>query len=200
MTPARILRAKARAFDPSYFVLTPRQELREARILAFAQNLLAEEGRHNISFTSLAKALRMARATLSFHYVDLESLLGALIRRHLQALAAHLGEVPSDDPDFRQKRRAAYLSYTRTPRGGLTEAHRLYVRDRHTLPEDELESIELTRAGIGRALASDLAEEALILLDAQNLDATRIEARLAIPENPPLQKRQPAPVVAALVA
>src|SRR5271155_3636457 len=154
MTPARILRAMARDRDPSHFLLTPRQELREARILVLAQYLLAAVGRHNISFRSLAMAIRMAPATLSFHFVDLESLLGALIRRHLQALAAYLGDIDSEDPNCRQKRRAAYLSYTRTPLGGLTEAHLLCVRDRHTLPEDELESIELTRAGISLGLAS----------------------------------------------
>ncbi len=194
-TPDRILRAKAQARDPSHFAFTARQRQRHERIIALGQYLIADEGRHNITFRSLACALRMSPAALRFHFVDMEALLGKIIRRHLLRLAAALGTYEPTDPARQQKRRAAYLAYTRTPLGGLTEAHLVLVRDRHTLPDDERNSIELMRQGLGKLLAGhgELAEEILLRLDAPGLDAG-IEARPEIPLIPaPPPQPQPLP-------
>jgi AcrR family transcriptional regulator len=155
--------------------------VRQETILDVAKYLIADEGLENVTFSRLAKALRMATSTLAFHFVDLPALLGQIIRLHLRALSAELGRVNADDPDRHRKRRAAYLAYTRTPLGGLTEAHLLLVSDRHTLPPDERDGIELTRYGIGELLTDDMVEEAFALLDLPYIDAARIEARLATP-------------------
>lgn len=155
--------------------------MRQETILDVARYLIADEGLENITFTRLARALRMSPATLAFHFVDLPALLGHIIRQHLRALSAELGHVRADDPDRYHKRRAAYLAYTRTPLGGLTEAHLLLVRDRHTLPPDERDGIEDIRRGIGELLTDDLVEEAFALLDLPYLDPARVEARLANP-------------------
>jgi AcrR family transcriptional regulator len=190
-TPDRILRAKAQSRDPSHFALTERQRQRHERVIAISQFLIAEEGRHNITFRGLARALRMTPATLRFHFLDIEALLGEILRRHLHGLAAALGKYEPTDPERHQKRRAAYLAYTRTGLGGLTEAHLLLVRDSHTLPDDERNSIDMMRQGLAELLAGpgDLPEEVLLLLDAPFLDAARIEARLAAP----ILKAQPPP-------
>ncbi len=180
-TPDRILRAKAQARDPSHFAFTARQRQRHERIIALGQYLIADEGRQNITFRSLACALRMSPAALRFHFVDMEALLGKIIRRHLLRLAAALGTYEPTDPARQQKRRAAYLAFTRTALGGFTEAHLVLVRDRHTLPDDERNSIDLMRQGLGELLAGpgESADEILHLLDAPFLDAPAIEARVA---------------------
>jgi AcrR family transcriptional regulator len=186
-TPIRILRAKAQARNPAHFALTERQRAREAAILDIAQHLIADEGLANVTFAGLARALRLSATTLIFHFVDLEALLGELIRRHLRALAAELGKIAADDPLRHQKRRAAYLAYTRTPMGGLTEAHLLLVRDRHTLPPDERDGIEQIRQGIGELLTDGSVEDAFLFLDAPSLAPARIESfiRSQAPAPPP---------------
>jgi AcrR family transcriptional regulator len=194
-TPLRVLRAKAQERNPAHFALTERQRVRQETILDVAKYLIADEGLENVTFTRLARALRMSPATLAFHFVDLPALLGHLIRLHLRALSVALGGVGADDPDRLCKRRAAYLAYTRTPLGGLTEAHLLLVRDRHTLPPDERDGIEHTRYGIGELLTEGLVEEAFALLDLPCLDAAHIEARLALPATRPVKPRPPTPIV-----
>jgi hypothetical protein len=70
--------------------------------------------------------------------------------------------------------------------GGLTEAHLLLVRDRHTLPPDERDGIELIRYGIGELLTDGDVEDAFLFLDAPLLAAARIESYIAgrAPEPP----------------
>jgi AcrR family transcriptional regulator len=186
-TPIRILRAKAQARNPAHFALTERQRVRQESILDIAKHLIADEGRENITFAGLARALRLAVTTLAFHFVDLEALLGEIIRRHLRALSSELGKISADDPLRHKKRRAAYVAYTRTPMGGLNEAHLLLVRDRHTLPPDERETIELIRYGIGELLTDGSVEDVFLFLDAPLLTPARIEAYIAghAPEPPP---------------
>jgi AcrR family transcriptional regulator len=186
-TPIRILRAKAQARNPAHFALTERQRVRQEAILDIAKHLIAEEGRANVTFAGLARALRLSVTTLIFHFVDLEALLGEIIRRHLRALSSELGKISADDPQRHEKRRAAYLAYTRTPMGGLTEAHLLLVRDRHTLPPDERDGIELIRYALGELLTDGCVEDAYLFLDAPLLAPARIESYIAArpPEPPP---------------
>jgi AcrR family transcriptional regulator len=192
-TPDRILRAKAQACDPSHFAFTERQRQRHERVIAISQHLIAEEGCQNITFRGLARALRMSTAALRFHFVDMEALLAEIIRRHLRRISAALGRYEPTDPTRHQKRRAAYLAYTRTPDGGFTEAHQVLVRDGHTLPDDERKGIEMIRRGLGKLLAGDQADEAFLVLDAPSLDPAAIEARLGAPPH-----RQQAPEPAKL--
>jgi AcrR family transcriptional regulator len=197
MTPARILRAMARRLDPTLFTLTERQRVREARILAVAQHLIASEGRHNITFATLAVALRIGTATLRWHFVDLDALLGEIINRHLAAVAAELAKIPADAADAAAKRRAAYLAYTRTPNGDFTEPHRIMLRDRHTLPPDELDPIERTRHDLAVLLAPAQAHHAYGFLDCLSFDAGDTEAfldslaRRAAPATTPAPMKRP---------
>jgi AcrR family transcriptional regulator len=199
MKPARILRASAdnRHQRPEQ---TPREIEREERILAVAQTVMAEHGRHEISFTSMALALRMVRATLRQHFCDLDELLAAILHRHLRRLSYAIGEVPQDAPDRLPKMRAAYLAHTRTILGGYTEAHLLLVRDRHLLPAELFASIDSIRHNLGDILAYGHAEEVLDLLDMRSLSAPRIEAHLALitapapePAEPPITAAAPLP-------
>jgi len=178
-TNPRTLRAEADAFDRQLRFPTERDRQQRDHILTVAQALLARHGRHTISFTALAAALRMAPATLRRHFIDLDALLGDILGRHLLALSAALGEIPFDHPDRARQKRQAYFTYTRGAFGGLTEAHLLYTRDRHLLPDDILTSLELTRDGIGDLLAGPHAREALLLLDTPYIPLANIEAMLA---------------------
>ena len=199
--PARILRAiaESRHQRPEP---TPRELEREERILAGAQTAMAELGRGAITFTSMALALRMVRATLRHHFCDLDELLAAILHRHLRRLSYAIGEVPQDAPDRPQKMRAAYLAYTRSDVGFHTDAHLLLVRDRTLLPEDLVTNIEAARRDLGDLLARGHAEAALNLLDTPSLDAPCIEAALAgiiataakQPKSAPPAPKQVAPI------
>ena len=196
MKPARILRAiaESRHQRPEP---TPRELEREERILAVAQTVMAEAGRHEISFTSMALALRMVRATLRHHFCDLDELLAAILHRHLRRLSYAIGEVPHDAPDRLPKMRAAYLAHTRTILGGYTEAHLLLVRDRHLLPPELLTSIDFIRHNLGDILAYGHAEEALDLLDSRYLSAARIEEFIAILTAPQAEPKPAQPPITA---
>ena len=175
----RILRAEADAFDRQQRFLPERDRQRREHILTVAQALLSRHGRHAITFGAMAAALRMAPATLRRHFIDLDALLGEILSRHLLALAAAMGQVPFNDPDRSRKKREAYFTFTHGPFGSLTEAHLLYTRDRHSLPEDLLTSLEQTREGLGEFLAGPNGREALLLLDTPYIPLTNIEAMLA---------------------
>jgi AcrR family transcriptional regulator len=151
---------------------------------------MAEAGRHTITLTSMALALRMVRSALRHHFCDLDELLSEILHRHLARLAKIVGEAASyDDPDALRKRRAAYLAATRTALGGLTEAHLLLVRDRHLLPADLRSAIEAFRHDIARLVAGPLAEKALTLLDSPAWTEEEIEAALS-PKQPPQPQPQ----------
>jgi AcrR family transcriptional regulator len=176
----RILRAEADKFDRQQRFPDERDRQKREHILTAAGALLARHGRHAITFGAMAAALRMAPATLRRHFIDLDALLGEILNRHLLALAAALGEVPFNDPDRARKKRQAYFTYTRAAFGGLTEAHLLYTRDRHLLPEDILTSLEQIREGLGQFLAGPPhARTALLLLDTPYIPLADIESMLA---------------------
>jgi len=175
----RILRAEADAFDRQQRFLPERDRQRREHILTVAQALLARHGRHAITFAAMAASLRMAPATLRRHFIDLDALLGEILSRHLLALSAAMGQVPFNDPDRSRKKREAYFTFTHGPFGGLTEAHLLYTRDRHFLPEDLLTGLEQTRDGLGEFLAGPNGREALLLLDTPYIKLANSEAMLA---------------------
>jgi AcrR family transcriptional regulator len=175
--------------------LTTRQRIALTRILTLAPSLMAKFGTPLLTFSAVAAALRMAPATVRFHFPDLDALLSTLLTRHLDALLAAVSEIPNEHPNRDQNRRAAYLTVTRTPSGALTQAHHLLVRDRHFLPEDALTPIEAYRHQIGTLLAGDHAEFALGILDIPHATVDQIENALRNlrPAQPPAASPQPAP-------
>jgi len=176
--PARICRAIVQDIIGRP-VLTSRQRDREDKILIAGEKLMARFGRHGVTFALVAASVSITRATLFFHFTDLDALLGEILRRHLRALAKSLGEVPREAPNRQPMLRATYLAATRGPFGGLSDAHLLLTRDRHLLPDDEREGIELTWQSLGENIAGDLGPEALDLLERPWLTAARVEPLLA---------------------
>jgi AcrR family transcriptional regulator len=178
-TNPRILRAEADKFDRQQRFPDERDRQKRELILTAAQALLSRHGSHTITFRAMAAALRMAPATLRRHFFDLDALLGEILSRHLMDLSRHLGEIPFTDPDRARKKRQAYYSFTHGPLGGLTEAHLLFTRDRHLLPDDILSNLHQTREGLGELLAGPNGREALLLLDTPYITLANIEAMLA---------------------
>jgi AcrR family transcriptional regulator len=183
---ARIIRAEAEALGCLPKFLTDRERERRDNILRLGRAVLAKHGRDRVRFIDIAVGLNLTRAAVRRHFVDLDALLGDILRRHLRALIAELAKIAQNAPDRDRKRRAAYIAATRTPMGGLTPDHLLLVRDLKLLPEDERIPIELLRDEIGKIVAGDRFEAALELLDLPYLDANDVEAKLGRPTAPVL--------------
>ncbi len=66
------------------------------------------------------------------------------------------------------------------------------MRERFTLPDDELEPLEHRRRMLGSLLAGDAGETALLLLDSHHLDTPEIEAMLAAHTAAPQAQPEPA--------
>jgi AcrR family transcriptional regulator len=177
--PARLLRVRTDDLPQPRRFLNDRERERRALILAAGREVMAVHGRHAITLSQLAIALRMAPASFRRHFTDIDDLLGTILRDHLMEVARALGRVPQDAPDRRAAQRAAYLHATRTAFNAPTEAHLLLIRDRHALPPDEFDSVEKLRLGIGDILAGAHAVEALTLLDTPECRLPQIEAALA---------------------
>lgn len=176
----RILRAEALCLACHPRELTSREIARQERILDTATELLARHGMRAVTFGALALALRLAPATLRFHFVDLDDLLGEILRGHLQRLAELLGDVPAEpEATLHTRRRAAWAQATRAGLGGTTPAHTLLLRDRHGLPADLLENIEATYRNLGLLLAGPDLPEALTLLDDPAIAPARAEILIA---------------------
>jgi len=198
-TPLRILRRRAIEIDPAIADLTPRQQLRERLILAVATDLFARFGPYAISFTNLARSMKMAPATMRWHFADLHALLGEIMRRHLQALRTAIEAVPSGAPDRRRLQRAAYVNATREG-AGLTQVHHILTAYRTQLPDDERELVDALRDQLGLALGGAKGEAVLALLDFPQFGAEQIECMLqaafrtsAPAEAPPAPGPQTAP-------
>jgi AcrR family transcriptional regulator len=190
LTSPRRIRAIADAHDPNPPILTARQIAMRARILTLAESIFADCGRDTINLTNLCIGIRVDRGTLRFHFPDLDALLIEILDNHLQNLSRVILEVPPNAPDLRAARRAAYLAFTRGPRGELTQAHRIFVRDRHALPEADRTPLSDIHCKIGKLLAGQAAAQILAMLDDPEMDAMQVRdaiARLPDLENPPSQ-------------
>ena len=176
---------------------TERQRKREEKILAAGEQLMAHYGRSRITKRILAISLRLSPTTLTWHYTDIDALLAEILRRHLRTLAKAIGAVPREAPDRPALMRKAYLDNTRGAFGRMSDAHLLLTRDRHLLPEDELEHIEASVQGLAEMIGGDHAEETLDLLDRPWITAARAEPILQTMaetlHHPPQQAAAPAP-------
>jgi AcrR family transcriptional regulator len=180
MNPSlRVLRALADEISaPPY--RTRRQNDRHDRILTITEVIMARYGCHGVTFRALAVALRMATVTLINHFVDRDAICGEILRLHLRRIADAIGNIPQEAENRRALQRQAYLAVTRTPAGGLTNAHLILTRDRHFLPLDELDSIEDMRRTVAELLAEPGAPHILDMLDTPWLAPHQIEAAITL--------------------
>ena len=202
--PDRILRAVADEDQSRTRRWSPRQIQRHQDIQRAATRIFARFGLAPITFRALAVALALSPATLRQHFVDLDSILAEILRNHLMDLLRAISQVPEDTANAHVVRRQAYLAHTRTL-SGFTDTHRLWIRERHALPEDLLTPLEQTFAPLAQLLAGEDATEAqtarvLALLDNEIVTQSNIEPLLQelprlnatpLPPQPPMP--QPAP-------
>ena len=187
----RVIRAEAEALGCLPKFLTDKQREQRDNIQRLGRSILAKNGRDRVRFIDIAVGLNITKAALRRHFVDIDALLGNILLRHLRALVAEIAKIPHDAPDRDRKRRAAYIAFTRTPMGGLTQDHLLLVRDLKLLPEDERIPLEVLRDDVGRIVAGDHFEVALELLDLPHFDAAYVEAKLAAHMAPPRRAATP---------
>ncbi len=159
--------------------LTAREQDRQEQIVTAGRTLLAEFGANSFTLPAFALAMRMSAASIRRHFIDLDSLLVHILNRHLLTLSTVMGSLRPGANDKHAARRSAYLAHTRTPLGGLTEAHLLLVRDRHLLPQTDRDRIETIRANLATLMARDHADAVMEWLDTPTMDLADIDAILA---------------------
>ena len=199
--PARILRAFVDELPGARHQPSQKEQEREDRLITAATTLMARFGAGRLTMSAFALATRMSVATIRRHFPDMESLLSAILLRHLRAISQSIGDATRADSAATlhpmAARRAAYIAATRTAFNAPTEAHLLLVRERHTLPEDLSCTVEQLRLGIGDMIAGDHGEIALSLLDTPYLLAPQIEAMLATLETVPAENPAAIPATPA---
>jgi AcrR family transcriptional regulator len=159
--------------------LSEKQREREERIIAGTQILMTSDHANPVTIRRIAASLRMTTTTIRRYFIDVETILAAILLRHLRATYRAITKIPQDAPNRMALQRAAYLEATRHPWGGFSETHLLFLRRRHTLPDDLAKPIEDMRQVIGEALGGEHAEAALGLLDTLHFQPHEIEAMLA---------------------
>jgi AcrR family transcriptional regulator len=140
---------------------------------------MAEEGRGAFTLARFARLIWVPPEAIRRHFIDMDSLLYEILMAHLLGLAKAVGAVPADAPDPLAARRAAYLAYTRSPWGNLTEDHLLLVRDLSALAPDDRQALWDIHRGIGDRLGGTSAANTLQLLDFAGLERHEIKGTLA---------------------
>jgi AcrR family transcriptional regulator len=180
-TLARHIRVIADALPGAQRTLTSTQLERQALIMATGRIAMARYGRATIAMPEFSMGLRLTPAQIRWHFPDLDNLFGAICRDHLKNLFAAINEAVAyaNDPDPCQAARAAYFGFTRTALGTFNEAHTLFLRDRHTLPEDEAASVNATYNRLPQSLGGEHGWYALELLNRENLTLADVENAIA---------------------
>jgi AcrR family transcriptional regulator len=178
-TSTRTLRRRIAQIPGFQPLLSPRDIARRETIMGAALVTMVDYGRETFTLAQLANALEISPGTIRRHFIDMDGLMIEILERHLREVSAAIDSVPPDAPDQEAARRAAYLAATRTQQGGLTAAHHLLTRDRFSLPEEDLEALDVIRLGLGAKLGGISPEMVLSLLDSPKLGAEDIELIMA---------------------
>ena len=191
-TPLRILRAHIAHMTNLRAHWRPSQWAREAKILQLGLAILTLQGRHATTAGGMAAAIGIAPATLRRYFADIDALMGEILRRHLATLEQALNAIPANTPNLHAARRKAWHQATRTETGALTDAHLLFLRDRHMLPPDILPALNQTYQTLAARLAPGAhGPAAQAILDLPLTTADRIEPLFAALTGAPAQPQAP---------
>ena len=179
--PDRIFRAQADDIPGCRPEPSALEADRADRIVRIARTLICAHGREAISLRSIAVAARLSPRMLQRHFTDMEALIGEILTRHLQALAAALNRAPAGGA----AKRAAYVTATRSGFGTFSAIHDLFIRHRGALPPDIAEPLDHFRRSLGITLAGSQGDVALTLLDTLSIDLPQIEFLLERLAEPP---------------
>jgi AcrR family transcriptional regulator len=178
-TPTRSLRGCIADTPGIRPPLSDRAIARREAILRAATTLMADFATNSFSLAQFAIAIEISAATIRRHFIDMDGILTEILSRHLLAIAAALGQTARDAPDLPSAYRAAYLAATRTPLGGLTQAHLLFTRDRFSLPPEDRARLEAIHLSLGEQLGGLSPQDVLSLLDSPILEPREIEDLIA---------------------
>ncbi len=156
---------------------TQRERERYLEILKESPRLLLQHPRSTLTFSLVAGSVRCAPATLRRYFADLDDLIGAILHTSLLNIAEHFAKIPRG-PDRARECRKLYFNLTRSPSGSLSPIQLLMARDRHSLPQDLHDPIDMMRHGLGVTMAGELAEDALSYFENANHSLEDIEAIL----------------------
>jgi AcrR family transcriptional regulator len=181
---------------------TERDRRRRAYILDAATNIFTAHGRFRVTLRDFAVATGLTQIAIRHQIADLDHLFALTLAKHLDTILAAIGAVPHNRPDLQARRRAEYFRVTRGICNIPTPIHFLWMRERFSLPDDQLEPLEQSIGAIGYMLGGEAWQTALVLLDSPHLDETQIEtmlaahARAAEPEMPAQSAETQAPPLA----
>jgi AcrR family transcriptional regulator len=178
--------------------LTERDRKLHAYILEAAERIFIRHGRAGIVLSQFAYALNLAPATIRRHFADMDHIFACILHKHLDIILNAVLHIQHDNPDSFARRRAAYFQATRGICDIPTPMHFLLMRDRFSLPEDELEPIEMKRRIIGQSLARDAWDETLHVMDAPTLNLAMINAALRSIETVQIEQRENPPASPSL--
>jgi AcrR family transcriptional regulator len=181
ITSARHIRLAVDVLSGAHRALSNAQQDRQDFILHAGRLAMGLYGRDSITMPEFSVALRLTVAQIRWHYTDLDNLFGAILRNHVKNIVQAIHEsVPyADDPDPYRAARAAYFGFTRGALGTFNQDHQLFLRDRHLLPEDEAESINIHYGMLATKLGGEFGWKALDLLNTEGLTLADIEASMA---------------------
>ena len=175
--PARLMRAQAEACATRP-APTPRARARRAYILEAGRAIFTAHGRTRVTLRDIAVATGLTQISIRNQIADLDHLFALTLAKYLDEILAAIALVPRHHTDLFARRRAEYFRVTRGIFAVPTPLHFLWMRDRFSLPDDEIEPLEERRHTLGFMLAGDAWETALLLLDSTHLDIPDIETML----------------------
>jgi AcrR family transcriptional regulator len=164
---------------PSRPAPTERERQRRAYILEAARAIFIAHGRTRVTLKDVAIATGLTQISIRNQIADLDHLFALTLHKYLDEILIAISAVPRHHADLLARRRAEYFRITRGICNVPTPLHFLWMRDRFTLPDDQLEPLEQARRTLGFLLAGEDWETALLLLDSHHLDTPQIEAMLA---------------------
>jgi hypothetical protein len=178
LIPARLLQPCAEAAIHAPRLTKRELELREHLIDA-ARRMFIQWGRMRVDVPFLAHSTRIAAITIRRHFGDMHHMFGLILHEYVVQLYKAVLTVKGDGEDLMRRRRAEYFRVTRSYCNVPSSLHFLLVKDRVTLPQDELEPIENFRDMIGALLGGEHGDHILMMLDHPTMDLAKAEALIA---------------------
>lgn len=157
--------------------LSARDQETRAQILRAGEALLLQHGRLRLSTRRVADAMAMSPRRVQRLVADVDALLAALLREHLERILTAVRAIPEAAQDARRNRCLAYLQATRT-QAGPTSRHLLWLRDYAVLPGDEQDRLAPLQTELAACLGG--GAELLDLLDLPWVTAAHLPGLLSL--------------------
>jgi AcrR family transcriptional regulator len=200
LIPARLLQPCVEAAIHARPLTKRECETREHLIDA-ARRMFIQFGRLRVDVPFFAHSTRTAAITIRRHFGDMHHVFGLILHEYVLEIYKAVSSVDGEGEELFTRRRAAYFRATRGFCNVPTSMHFLLVKDRVTLPADELEPVEDIRRLIGDLVGGDYGDEVLTILDHPRVTLAKAEALIttltdfdAAHAQPAQDRPSPAPI------